>query len=219
MPRCASQPAPGPTLEPASADLGRRLWQEASPAAGTLVPVYLASRRLTLPDDAPLRFHPAAWRNRANGLTGPAMLAQMTDPATAKPLGVHVTYLRPDGSEKAEGAGAKIKLGRAGVVRLVPDEEVAEGLGLAEGIETALATMQHFQWAPVWAAGDAGSIAGFPVLNGIEELTVFADSDDRGAGLGAARKCASRWAKAGRLARITAAPAGSDFADLAWRAA
>jgi hypothetical protein len=104
-------------------------------------------------------------------------------------------------------------LGHAGVVRLVPDAEVTLGLGLAEGVETGLAVMQGFGWRPVWAAGSAGAIKDFPVLRGIEALTVFADADDGGAGMAAARACAARWAAAGRDARIAAAPRDRDFND------
>ncbi len=189
-----------------SLNLARTLWRDAVRPAGTLVELYLQSRGLTLPDDAPLRFHPSAWRNRAGGSQGPAMVALMTSPAGNQPVGVHVTYLRPDGTAKADGDRVKIMLGAQGVVRLVPDEDVTEGLGLAEGIETALATMQRAGWRPVWAATSAGAIARFPVLDGIEALTVFADRDT--AGLEAARACCTRWAGAGREARILTPPVG-----------
>ncbi|MBD0276220.1 MAG: toprim domain-containing protein, partial [Acetobacteraceae bacterium] len=59
---------------------------------------------------------------------------------------------------------------------------------------------------PVWAAGSAGGIRNFPVLPGIEALTIFADQD--GAGIGAARECGRRWAEAGREARLLAPPEG-----------
>ena len=189
-----------------SRDLARRLWREGQAPAGTLVETYLAARGLLLPEDAPLRFHPRAWRNADNGPHGPAMLALMTSPEGNEPVGVHVTYLRPDGSGKAEGASAKVMLGSVGVIRLVPDEEVTMGLGLAEGIETALATMQRTGWRPIWAATSAGAIARFPVLRGIAALTVFADSDE--AGMKAARACIARWAGRGLEARLLRPPAG-----------
>ena len=189
-----------------SRDLARRLWREGQPAAGTLAEIYLGSRGLLLPPSAPLRFHPAAWRNSANGPRGPAMVALMTSPEAKEPVGAHVTYLRGDGTGKAEGASNKVMLGSVGVIRLVPDDEVTMGLGLAEGIETALATMQRTGWRPVWAATSAGAIARFPVLGGIRALTVFADRDV--AGLEAARTCCRGWADAGHEARILAPPVG-----------
>ena len=136
----------------------------------------------------------------------------MSAPETGEPRGVHVTYLRPDGSGKAEGERQKIMLGTAGVIRLVTDQEVATALGLAEGLETSLSVMQRFRWRPVWAAGSADAIRAFPVLGGIGALTVFADVDR--AGMEAARSCVARWAEAGREARICRPPRG-DFNDLA----
>jgi putative DNA primase/helicase len=198
----------------AKADLAARLWREARPAAGSPVERYLAGRGLKLPPDAPLRFHSSCPRG-AERL--PVMIALMTDPATGQPCGVHRTFLRPDGTGKALGQ-TKMMLGSAGVVRLVPDAKVTAGLGIAEGIETSLGVMQR-GWSPVWATGSAGGIARFPVLPGIETLTVFPDADDGGASLTAAQQCAARWHAAGVAVRFGKPPAGTDFADLAGRAA
>lgn len=192
---------------PDTAALARALWQEAAPARGTLVEAYLRGRGLLLPDDAPIRFHGRCPRGRERL---PAMLALMSDAGSAAPCGVHRTFLAPDGSGKAPGQ-AKMMAGRAGVIRLVPDAEVTQGLGIAEGIETSLAVMQRLDWRPVWAATSAGAIARFPVLPGIEALTVFADRD--GAGMAAAQACAARWRGAGAEARVLAPPEG-DFDDM-----
>ncbi len=169
---------------PATLDLARRIWCEAAPAAGTAVATYLAARGLALPDGAPLRFHPRAWRNAASGPAGPAMVALMSDPETGEPCGTHVT--------------------------LTPDAEVTAGLGLAEGMETSRSVMLAFGWRPVWAATSAGAIARFPLLPGLDASTVFADADE--AGLAAARRCAERWADAGRDSHIATPPSG-DFND------
>ncbi|MBX9701705.1 MAG: toprim domain-containing protein, partial [Acetobacteraceae bacterium] len=183
---------------------------EAQPAQGSLVEAYLASRGLAVPDGAPIRFHPACPRG---AVRWPAMMALMTDPLTGRPCGVHRTFLARDGSGKAPGPlPAKMMLGNAGIIRLTPDEEVTAGLGIAEGIETALSVMQGFGWRPVWTATSAGAIRTFPILRGIEALTVFADAD--GAGMEAATACCARWQGAGREARIVAPPAGADFNDL-----
>ncbi|WP_052213571.1 toprim domain-containing protein [Belnapia sp. F-4-1] len=197
--------------QPATLDMAQRLWCEAvaADAPGSLAPAYLAARGVALEAGAPLRFHPHCPRGAERW---PAMLALMTDPATGEACGVHRTFLARDGSGKAPGAlPAKMMAGRAGVVRLVPDEEVTGGLGLAEGIETALSVMQGFSWRPVWAATSAGMIRTLPVLPGIDALTIFADAD--GAGITAAAGCAARWMEAGAEARIVAAPAGQDFND------
>ena len=131
---------PTPTASPpesGTADLARRLWGEALPARGTLAERYLASRGLALEDAAPIRFHPRAWRNRSYGAPGPSMVALMTCAETGEPVGLHVTYLRPDGSAKAEGERVKVMLGKAGVIRLAPIEGPA--LGIAEGMRARIA--------------------------------------------------------------------------------
>jgi putative DNA primase/helicase len=198
-----------------TAQLAKSLWADAMPIPGTPAEQYLrAARGLPLPGYVDsLRYHPRAWRNRRYGPPGPAMIARMTCPETGQPTGVHVTRLRPDGSGKAEGADTRIMLGKAGVVRLSPDDEVTLGLGVAEGIETALSVMA-FGWTPVWALLSAGGIRRFPVLPGIKSLTIFADADH--AGMGAAEACAARWEACGREARIFAPEAaGLDIND-AW---
>ena len=199
--------------KPSTVDLAKRIWTESVTAADTLVKTYLATRGLTLPENAPLRFHPACPRG-ADRL--PAMVALMTDPATGEPTGTHRTFLAADGRGKAEGM-ARGMLGNSGIIRLTADEDVTHGVGIAEGVETALSVMQTFRWRPVWAATSAGGITRLPVLAGIDALTVFADAD--GAGLTGAQACAARWADAGRDVRILAPPPGEDFNDTARRMA
>lgn len=192
-----------------SADKARCLWHEAvaADAPSSVVPPYLDFRGgLRIEPGMPLRFHPKAWRNAAYGLSGPAMLALMTSPETGEPCGVHVTYLRLDGRGKAAGDRVKVMLGSAGVVRLAPDQHVSLGLGLAEGIETSLAVMQRAGWRPVWAATSAGAMRHFPIMAGVEAVTLFADFD--GPGLRAARDCGVRWAQRDRQARIMVPPVG-----------
>ncbi len=194
-------------------DLARSLWREAVQAQGTPVQTYLAGRGLVLPDwpDDPdvIRFHPACPRSRERH---PAMLALMTEPDTGAPCGIHRTFLLPDGSDRLRDGKGKAMLGNAGVIRLSPHDEVTMGLGIAEGIETALSVMQRFRWRPIWAASSAGAIRNFPILAGISALTVFADAD--GAGMAAARHCAGRWVQAGREAQIIKPPVG-DWNDAA----
>jgi putative DNA primase/helicase len=78
--------------------------------------------------------------------------------------------------------------------------------------------MQGAGWSPVWAAGSAGGISKFPALHGIESLTIFADTDESGVGIKAARACAAAWAAAGREVTVHRPPSG-DWADVARRAA
>ena len=86
---------------------------------------------------------------------------------------------------------------------------VTLGLVLTEGIETGIAVLMT-GLAPVWCCGGADNLAGFPVLGGIEALTIAADADEPGQK--AAASVAARWREAGREAVIIAPPAG-DWAD------
>jgi hypothetical protein len=181
-----------------------RLWREARPAKGTIVKTYLAGRGLHLPDGSEhtLRFHPECPRGEARL---PAMLGLMRGIVTDRPLGVHRTFLRPDGRAKADLEPNKMMLGRAkgAVLKLSLDEDVTQGLALTEGIEDALAVLADGV-APVWACLSAGTLMAFPLLGGIGALTVFADNDVPGAQ--AAEACAQRWRQAGRQVRVVAPP-------------
>lgn len=168
------------------------IWERSIPITGTLAETYLASRGLSYDGDA-LRFYPG----------GRAMVALITDAITGEAIGLHRTFLDRDGNRTR-----KMMLGQAagGVVRLSSDDEVTSALGIAEGIETALAV----PFRPVWACLSAGQLAAFPVLAGIEALTIFADQD--ATGIKAANDCGERWHLAGREVTM-AAPLVGDFAD------
>lgn len=181
----------------------QEIWERSIPITGTLAETYLASRGLSYSGDA-LRF------NRA----GRSMVALRTDAESGDPIGIHQTFL--DGNGRAvvmpDGRKKKMMLGQAddgcvGVVRLSGDDEVMSGLGIAEGIETALAA----PFRPIWACLSAGSMKAFPVLPGVDALSIFADQDR--AGLDAANTCGERWHAAGAEV-IMAAPLKGDFADL-----
>jgi hypothetical protein len=94
-------------------------------------------------------------------------------------------------------------LGKRGVVRLSPDENVTQGIEITEGIEDGLFTLLGGR-SPVWAATSANAMAGFPVLSGVECLTIWADRDEAGAK--ATYECAERWAGLSREVRIYKGP-------------
>lgn len=208
------EPQPLPSVEPASAALllsehqkverALRIWESALPMRDTLAETYLVSRGVTYAGDA-LRFHPSCPFGPERH---PAMVALMTNVETAKPTGIHRTALLPDGSGKASPGKKMLGIARSAVVRLTADAEVTDGLGIAEGIETALAT----PYRPIWACLSAGTMFAMPVLSGVGALTIFADHDPTG--IEAANECGMRWHEAGREVTIVAPVAiGTDFAD------
>lgn len=183
-------PATNPLCDRSRIDIAHRLWREAVPIDGTLAAVYLLDRGLGLAhevlDGHALRFLGACPFRLQDGTTVrlPSMLTGMVDIRTNELCGVHRTALKPDGRGKAEVPGLgnpKKMLGRAAgaCVKLSADENVSIGLHVTEGIETALACMA-MGFRPMWAALSAGGIAKFPVLAGIEALTVFTDHDATG---------------------------------------
>jgi hypothetical protein len=108
---------------------------------------------------------------------------------------------------------------------LWPDEDVTEGLVIGEGVETVLAaatkqTHRNTLLQPAWACGCADNLRNFPVLPGIQHLTILADNDESGAGQAAACACAERWSEEGRDVEVlTPDQCGSDFNDLIVRGA
>ena len=186
------------------------IWRRTVPLRGTLGHTYLKHRGCLLPPpDSDLRFLPPTDRHP------PTLCARVTNAETNAPQTLHFTRLASDGHGKAGTEQDKLLLGghrkRGGVIRLWVDEAVTTGLALAEGIESALAAAHLF--TPVWAAIDASNLAQFPVLHGVEALTIFADHDN--VGLNAARTCARRWADAGREANLVIPnQTGKDVADV-----
>lgn len=182
---------------------GRDLWARCRQLDGMAVDYLLARGCYLPPLDGHLRWHPEH-RHPSGEYTGPALIALITHAHTRQPLSLHQTWINPDGT-KPEILGKKARMllaGHAianGVIRLWPDEDVTHGLGIAEGIETALSLAHAFQ--PVWALIDAGQIGKFGPLRGIESLTIACDNDP--AGIKAARKCAGMWAAAGAEVYIT----------------
>lgn len=208
-----SQTMPPPTNQPDNVDYILKIYNERRPICGSPAQTYFEGRGIRNVDlDGSLGFHPACPRRKQRL---PAVVALITDIVTGCPCGLHRTYLKPDGSGKVEDQPDKAMLGRfkGGVVRLSPDEEVTHGLGVSEGIETGLSVMS-WGWRPVWAVLSTSGLSAFPVLAGIQSLTVFADHDDNGAGQKAAPQCAERWADTGREAIIRTPRKSGDWNDV-----
>jgi hypothetical protein len=148
------------------------IWQNAEPAAGTLVETYLRARGIdcdalaalygtTVP--LSLRFHP--WLDyRHNGVThrGPAMVGLILGPDRT-PTGLHRTWLRADGRGKASLPKAKLTLGviwgSAGWLSAAGPEAI-----VGEGYETTLTVMAALARAGVetfaLSACSLGNLAG-----------------------------------------------------------
>lgn len=171
---------------------------------------YLRARHCVIPPaDGHLRWHPSV--KHRSGYVGPALVALITDVLTGEPLSLHRTWITPTG--KADLDTPRLPLWnhttKGGCIRLWPDEAVTYGLGIAEGIETALSLAWAYE--PVWATIDAGHLSQFPVLPGIETLVIAQDQDP--AGMSAASICARRWADADKEVLVTR-QAANDLNDV-----
>lgn len=185
-----------------------------------IVALYLEHRGLMVPHTDALRFHPALdyWHEDGHMTRHPAMLAAVTD-ASGNLVAVHRTYLDADGCKasvptakkltRTTGpmAGASIKLGAPA---LRPDGRL--GLGVAEGIETALAA-SLLAGIPVWPCVSAHGLEAFDPPPGVHHLYVMGDRDDSGTGQKAAAILAHRAAAAGLVARVLLPDAVGDWND------
>jgi phage/plasmid primase-like uncharacterized protein len=161
-----------------------------------------------VPDHGGLRWHP---RSPWEGGNKPCVVGRYTTAVDNKPRGI---WRRPIDGAKPKALGSTVGC----VIRLWPDDAVETGLVLGEGVETTLAAATRIEHRgtllqPAWAAGSAGNISSFPVLSGIEALTILVDND--AAGERAADQCRSRWSAAGReVTLLRPNIANTDFNDV-----
>jgi hypothetical protein len=191
-----------------------KIWDEASEVNGTLAEQYLRRRGLELPeDDEALRYlSPCPFADT----TYPALIALFRDVVTNEPRAIHRIAITASGI-----LIAKRMLGRVAgcAVKLDADENVELSLSIGEGVETMIAARMR-GLRPAWAVGSAGAMKTFPVLNGVDALTIVVDHDlpdknGRQAGQEAALECSARWTAAGReVRRVVPRRQGTDMADL-----
>jgi Toprim domain/CHC2 zinc finger len=150
-----------------------------------------------------------------NGQYLGAIVAVLTDPISgARTGGISRTFIHQ--GRKIGKAMSLAGVGRLGIIRLSPDDEVGSGLHICEGIETAMSGMSDPQmnFCPMWAAGSTSQLAGFPVLNGIECLTIVADNDENEASVKAASAAYWRWKDAGHDVHIRQPKERGDLNDI-----
>lgn len=154
----------------------RRLWGAARDLSATPAARYLALRGLA--EDSPeLRYHPRTPHGpKPFTLFRPALVAAIRDETGL--VGVHRTFLdivRGQVSSRPVARGGLGPFGR-GAVRL---GGIAAGLGLAEGIETALSASALFGM-PCWATLGTERFALIDLPAEVSELHLFLDNDAGG---------------------------------------
>jgi len=168
-----------------------RLWNEAEPVeAGGLVHRYLLGRGCPLPQNRDaLRFSQLCPVPNAPGFQL-AMLASVKGP-DGRGVTLHRTFLTPQ-AQKAPMENPRAlmpgDLVDGCAVRLAP---IGPRLGIAEGIETALAAGERFN-VPTWAAINTAMLAKWRPPEEVVDVTVFGDADCKFGGQAAAYACAHR---------------------------
>ena len=210
--------------EKGNRDRALEIWREASEPRGTVVHDYLFGRGWTgemptalcvgadpaelahagigLAIPASIRFHPRL--RYAAGVYLPAMVAAIED-LDGCIVGVHRTWLKPDGTGKAEVEQNKKALGRARgcAVHLTAG---APELVLCEGIETGLSIIQA-TGLHVWAAVGTSNLGQVELPGFVREIIIAADHDEPG--IKAARAAAEAYRARGlQVSVIVASDAG-----------
>jgi putative DNA primase/helicase len=197
-PPCASEPRSALSEDERKALLVRLWKQTTAIAPGDHVDRYLVARHLGRPAGeypADLR---TCLRCEVKGVPGvealPGMVALVRDPE-GKGATLHRTYLG-DGAKARIDAPKRVMPGpiaKGAAVRLAAPVDGL--LGIAEGIETALAAAAMWS-VPVWAALNAGMMEAWRPPEGVRRVVVLADNDGNFAGH------ASAYALAHRLATL-----------------
>lgn len=210
--RLASPAEQARSREPEQKQFALGIWGESVEPRGTPAETYLAGRKLTLDAEIAgevIRYHPST---RLRGRPVGGIVALFRDIATNEPRAIQRTFLDQNAGKicrwsLAPTGGAAIKINA--------DEAVTSRLCIGEGVETCIAA-RLAGFNPVWAIGSVGGIASFPVLPGIEHLTILGETDDHGANARAAAKCAARYNAAGREVHLVTPRIRGDLADV-WR--
>lgn len=154
----------------------RRLWNGGRPLTkGDAAGAYLAARLLAGPVND-LRFAPQCAVTGVEGVSSlPALLALVRDPDGC-PTVVHRTYLGDRAKADIDSPRRMMpgKLVKGSAIRLYPYKGI---LGVAEGIETAMAVYRDFR-IPCWSTINATMMREFIWPVDVTELHIFADNDE-----------------------------------------
>ena len=193
----------GPTPRAADAapfdptQLALRVWHSGDDArASLLAGDYFTSCGLVLPEDVGpdvLRFHSSL--KLGEGDRAPGIVWLLRDLHSDRPVAISRVFLAEDGR-----AFAQRTLGRSfnTAVKLSDDSDVSAGLFITSGVEAGIAAMM-MGLRPVWSV--ISQLESFPILPGIEALTVLAD-DSNAESVAAV---AGRWHETGAEVNILAA--------------
>ncbi|MDE1901503.1 MAG: toprim domain-containing protein [Alphaproteobacteria bacterium] len=198
-------------------DKARAIWDESGPALRTPVETYLKSRGIhgvALPPT--IRFHPSLY-HKDTRRNYPAMVAAVWD-NQRRLVGVHRTYLSPDGRSKAGTGDDKLALGLCKGAHIWLGMPTNGRLAIAEGIETALSVKMARPDLCLWTSLWLGNL-GAPVPASITEIIICADNDSKDPAKAAAdiNMAVAQLSRPGRTVRVAWPDKGKDFNDMVKR--
>lgn len=193
----------------------RQVWGEALPLSpGDDGMRYLAGRGLSIPSPPhSLRLHPGlAYHDGERFIGRYQVLLALVTWADGTAATLHRTYLL-DGHKAPVEEPKKLMPGKpitGGAIRLSP---AGECLGIAEGIETAMAASELFS-VPVWSCINANGVETFAPPPGTNRLIIFADNDESFTGQKAAYAAAFRLRQVNLAVEVKVPPIVGDWLDV-----
>lgn len=188
----------------------RKVWTSSQDLLGSAAETYLAGRgiwRENMPKT--LRFHSELTyihgKEKKNYGKFPCLLAPIKD-KDGRIVSIHRIFITPDG-DKAPVPDPKKMMSACGELRgaAIKLFQAGEVLGVAEGIETALAA-HAISRMPVWSCVSATLMELVDIPDSVKHVVIWADLDVSGRGLQAAEKLADRLEAAGKTVEICLPP-------------
>lgn len=178
-------------------DMRRKLWEGSKPIeAGSIPDVYFRSRGLTISRYPPcLRWHVSLPYGQDGKQIGqwPCIVAAVMPAKKDGVASLHRTWIAEDGQGKAPVDNPRRMMPgpmpEGGAVQLAKWEDGE--LGIAEGIETALAASTLYR-RPVWAGLSSGMLSSWTPPEGVDSVVIFGDADPKFGGQKAAYELAHR---------------------------
>jgi hypothetical protein len=162
------------------------IWRRGIMPASSVVEQYLKVRGYTGNIPRTIRYLPASAKYPPSMVAAYGFAHEIEpgviDIADDAVVGVHITRLKPDGSDRERGDEAKITIGVDFVAPIVlaPPNDLL-GMAIAEGLEKGLA-IYAVTGLGVWVSGSAGRMPGLAPLvpSYIEAVTILIDDDPAG---------------------------------------
>lgn len=126
------------------------------------------------------------WQSKEESGIDRAMVAQVKK-VDGTPIAIHRTFILAEG-RKVRMMSPTMEPLQGSAIQLYP---AGDELGIAEGIETAIACHELFDM-PVWSCVSASLMESVKIPDGVKKVIIFADNDKNYTGQASAYKLANR---------------------------